>query len=69
MTDRVISDLRSNILSALSTNEPRLINIDVQLQTIPADLQLNVTVTGNMSYDPTEEFLLSTSVPAPGVAT
>jgi hypothetical protein len=69
MTDRVISDLRSNILSALSTNEPRLINVDVQLQTVPADLQLNVTVTGNMSYDPTEEFLLSTSLPAPGAVT
>jgi phage baseplate assembly protein W len=67
MTDRVLSDLRSNILDALS-DEPRLIDVDVQLQTVPADLLLNVTITGRMSYSPTEQFLLNTSIPAPGAA-
>lgn len=69
MTDRVISDLRSNILSAINANEPRLINVDVQLKTVPADLLLKIVVTGNMSYAPTEQFLLNTSIPAPGAAT
>ena len=69
MTDRVISDLRTNILSAINTNEPRLINVDVQLTTVPQDLLLNITVTGNMSYDPTAQFLLNTAIPAPGAAT
>jgi hypothetical protein len=69
MTERVLSDLRSNILSAISQNEPRLIGVDVQLQTVPADLILNVTVTGKMSYNPTEQFLLNTAIPAPGAAT
>ena len=68
MTSRVLSDLRTNIISAINTNEPRLINVDVQLTTIPKDLQLNITVIGNMSYDPTAQFLLNTSVPAPGAA-
>jgi hypothetical protein len=69
MTDRVMSDLRSNIISAINDNEPRLINVDVQLAAVPADLLLKVTVSGNMSYAPTEQFLLDTSIPAPGVAT
>jgi hypothetical protein len=69
MTDRVLSDLRANILDALSNNEPRLIDVDVQLQTVPADLMLNVTVTGKMSYSPTEQFLLNTAISAPGAAT
>jgi hypothetical protein len=68
MTDEVLADLRTNILTALSTNEPRLINVDVQLETVPADLLLKVTVMGNMSYAPTEQFLLNTSIPAPGAA-
>jgi hypothetical protein len=69
MTDRVMSDLRSNIISAINENEPRLINVDVQLTAVPADLLLKVIVSGNMSYAPTEQFLLDTSIPAPGVAT
>jgi len=69
MTDRIMSDLRSNIISAINDNEPRLINVDVQLAAVPADLLLKVTVSGNMSYAPTEQFLLDTSIPAPGVAT
>ena len=69
MTDRVISDLQSNILAAISANEPRLINVAVQLTPVSQDLLLKIVVTGNMSYDPTEQFLLNTSIPAPGVAT
>jgi hypothetical protein len=69
MTDRIMSDLRSNIISAINDNEPRLINVDVQLAAVPTDLLLKVTVSGNMSYAPTEQFLLDTSIPAPGVAT
>lgn len=69
MTDETLDDLRSSILYAIKQNEPRLINVDVQLTPIPAQLQLNVIVTGNMSYAPTAQFLLNTSIPAPGVAT
>ena len=69
MTDRVISDLRTDILSKINKYELRLINVDVQLEIVPKDLLLNITVTGKMSYDPTEQFLLNTSIPAPGAAT
>jgi phage baseplate assembly protein W len=68
MTDKVISDLQSDLLTAISENEPRLINVDIQLTPVPKDLLLKITITGNMSYDPTEQFLLNTSIPAPGVA-
>lgn len=68
MTDRVLSDLRSDMISAINDNEPRLINVGVQLTTVPKDLLLKIVITGNMSYAPTEEFLLVTSVPAPGAA-
>ena len=69
LTPSTLSDLQANILAAIAANEPRLINVAVQLQPDPANLLLNITVLGNMSYAPTEQFLLNTSVPAPGAAT
>jgi hypothetical protein len=69
MTDAVLSSLRDDMLSAINNNEPRLINADIQLIPVPNNLLLKIVVTGNMSYDPTTEFLLSTVIPAPGVTT
>lgn len=67
MTGSVISDLQNNILTAINNNEPRLINVRCILTPVPADLLLKIVITGQMSYDPTIDFLLSTAVPAPGV--
>jgi hypothetical protein len=69
MTSRIISDLQANILQAIKNNEPRLIDVGVQLVTVPDELLLKISITGNMSYDPTVAFLLNTSVPAPGAST
>jgi hypothetical protein len=67
MTSSVLESLQNNIIDAITTNEPRLINVDVQLTPVPKDLLLKITVMGNMSYNPTAQFLLNTSIPASGV--
>jgi phage baseplate assembly protein W len=69
LTQPVLDDLRSDIISAINENEPRLINIDVAMTTISEKQLLKIVVIGRMSYDPTAEFLLETSIPAPGAAT
>ena len=69
LTMPVLDGLRSDILEAISQNEPRLINADALLVAVPSEQLLRITVSGRMSYDPTAEFLLETSIPAPGAAT
>ena len=69
MTESVLSSLQSDILSAIAEYEPRLINVTVQMTVVPDNLLLKITVTGNMSYAPNEQFLLETSISAPGAAT
>lgn len=69
LTEPVLSDLRSDMIEAINTNEPRLINVDVMMTPVPSQQLLKITVMGRMSYDPTAEFLLETSISAPGAAT
>lgn len=67
-TDEVLTDLASNIQAAIAAEEQRLTNVEVQLTTDRQNHLLNVSVTGQMSNDPATDFLLATSVAAPGAA-
>ena len=58
MTSAVLDRLRTNLLSAITTNEPRLTNVQVQLVTSPAMNSLSVTILGQLADDPTVNFLL-----------
>ena len=65
-TDAVLDDLVSNIQEAVAAEEKRLVNVQVFLQTDRKNHLLNVSITGQMSDDPATDFLLTTTVTAPG---
>ena len=58
MTTQTLSDVRSNILEAISTNEPRLTNVNVVLTANENANSVTVKVTGTLTFDPSINFLL-----------
>ena len=67
MTGDVIESLQSDLINGIAANEPRLVNVNVQLTATPSTQTLNVVITGQLVNNPAQNFLLKQSINAPGL--